>query len=172
MTTFNLSSLEDVLEYKNENILYSFMERFDLPFEEITDIYMETHKWLWLCAKAQYENVGVLHVNKDLRIIDQAWHTFILYTVEYDNFCKKYLGKFIHHLPTTYREKLLFYEKVKQPDYLEGIKSREDKLYEYVLNNLGRDTLYKWFIDYPKKYPSATINSFTRETYPIIFTPL
>ncbi|MGE0206294.1 MAG: hypothetical protein AB7R69_00425 [Candidatus Babeliales bacterium] len=34
--------------------------------------------------------------NKDL---DDYWHTFILFTHEYKNFCKKLLGKFMHHVP-------------------------------------------------------------------------
>ena len=33
------------------------------------------------------------------RLLDLAWHEFILFTRLYDNFCRRYLGRFIHHEP-------------------------------------------------------------------------
>ena len=33
------------------------------------------------------------------QVIDVAWHEFILFTKDYANFCKKALGRFIHHTP-------------------------------------------------------------------------
>ncbi len=33
--------------------------------------------------------------------IDEAWHTFILFTKDYAEFCEVYCGGFIHHLPHT-----------------------------------------------------------------------
>jgi hypothetical protein len=32
-------------------------------------------------------------------IVDEAWHTFILFTEEYENFCRNIVGKFLHHRP-------------------------------------------------------------------------
>jgi hypothetical protein len=37
-------------------------------------------------------------VNMVSAITDELWHVFILYTLEYQNFCKP-LGTFIHHAP-------------------------------------------------------------------------
>lgn len=31
--------------------------------------------------------------------VDVAWHEFILFTKEYQNFCRRALGRFIHHTP-------------------------------------------------------------------------
>ena len=33
--------------------------------------------------------------------VDLAWHEFILFTRTYLNFCEKYLGKIIHHEPSS-----------------------------------------------------------------------
>jgi hypothetical protein len=33
--------------------------------------------------------------------IDEAWHTFLLFTREYDAFCRYHFGVFIHHAPVT-----------------------------------------------------------------------
>lgn len=30
---------------------------------------------------------------------DIIWHTFLLDTINYDKFCKEYVGKFVHHKP-------------------------------------------------------------------------
>ncbi len=33
--------------------------------------------------------------------IDEVWHQFILFTKEYGDFCRYYLGNFLHHSPDT-----------------------------------------------------------------------
>lgn len=34
------------------------------------------------------------------QVVDIAWHEFILFTRDYNEFCKKALGRFLHHTPT------------------------------------------------------------------------
>jgi hypothetical protein len=34
------------------------------------------------------------------RLVDVGWHTFILYTKEYREFCDRIAGRFIEHVPT------------------------------------------------------------------------
>ncbi len=31
--------------------------------------------------------------------IDSVWHTFLLFTRDYDDFCRSYVGRFVHHEP-------------------------------------------------------------------------
>ncbi|WP_433177728.1 glycine-rich domain-containing protein [Actinoallomurus sp. CA-150999] len=33
-------------------------------------------------------------------MVDIGWHTFVLYTREYADFCQRVAGRFIHHTPT------------------------------------------------------------------------
>jgi hypothetical protein len=35
------------------------------------------------------------------RAVDPGWHTFILHTRDYREFCQRTAGRFIHHVPTT-----------------------------------------------------------------------
>jgi hypothetical protein len=35
--------------------------------------------------------------------VDEVWHAFLLFTHEYDAFCRSILGEFIHHVPRTSR---------------------------------------------------------------------
>lgn len=42
---------------------------------------------------------GRKFVSMPSQIVDDLWHEFILYTREYDAFCRRALGKFMHHTP-------------------------------------------------------------------------
>jgi hypothetical protein len=39
-------------------------------------------------------------VSMPSRIVDEAWHEFILFTRDYQDFCQKVFGQFLHHIPT------------------------------------------------------------------------
>lgn len=45
-----------------------------------------------LAAKGEF-------VSMPSKVVDDLWHEFILFTKHYDEFCKKALGKFLHHTP-------------------------------------------------------------------------
>ena len=32
--------------------------------------------------------------------VDEVWHQFVLFTVEYVTFCKRYFGRYVHHSPS------------------------------------------------------------------------
>lgn len=38
-------------------------------------------------------------VSMPSQVVDVAWHEFILFTREYERFCQKALGRFLHHTP-------------------------------------------------------------------------
>lgn len=42
---------------------------------------------------------GRKFVSMPSQVVDDLWHEFILYTREYDAFCRRALGKFMHHTP-------------------------------------------------------------------------
>lgn len=35
------------------------------------------------------------------KVIDELWHTLIIFTAQYEVFCKKFIGRFLHHSPST-----------------------------------------------------------------------
>ncbi|MFI1401082.1 glycine-rich domain-containing protein [Streptomyces sp. NPDC020681] len=35
------------------------------------------------------------------KLVDIGWHTFILHTVDYADFCERVVGRFVHHVPET-----------------------------------------------------------------------
>lgn len=48
------------------------------------------------------------------KVVDDAWHEFILFTKDYQNFCEKAFGCFLHHQPSEKFEKDRFLNKGKK----------------------------------------------------------
>ncbi|MFO1403620.1 MAG: hypothetical protein U1E96_03475 [Azonexus sp.] len=42
---------------------------------------------------------GRRFVSMPSQVADDLWHEFILYTKEYESFCRKAFGRFLHHMP-------------------------------------------------------------------------
>ena len=47
-----------------------------------------------MCAQAQRQMVSM-----PSQIVDDAWHEFILFTREYNDFCVRAFGRYLHHTP-------------------------------------------------------------------------
>ncbi|WP_204251296.1 glycine-rich domain-containing protein [Mycobacteroides abscessus] len=81
--------------------LWSRITRRISKEEEVTPelaerIFDQALAFLALCAKAPGSGV---HYSPSATV-DIGWHTFILYTREYLNFCNGIAGRFIHHEPS------------------------------------------------------------------------
>ena len=51
--------------------------------------------YFYICNQAKGQMVAM-----PSEIVDVAWHEFLLFTREYQLFCKKGIGRFLHHTPT------------------------------------------------------------------------
>ena len=80
------------LSFENPDIVTKFCEEHSI--DEITgnQYFQEVKKFLYLCANT----TDRLAPSADL---DKVWHTFILFTKEYRQYCQQFLGKFIDHVP-------------------------------------------------------------------------
>ena len=52
-------------------------------------------EYFYLCCQAKRRMVAM-----PSQVVDVAWHEFILFTRSYQLFCKRALGRFLHHTPT------------------------------------------------------------------------
>ncbi len=150
----------DELECEKENlIIEGFMDRYDVSEKEAEEIFHETKKWLWLASQA--DESSAVFIDKPLLIIDEMWHTFILHTRQYYNFCYKNFQKLIHHLPTPPSEKRKFQESLSDnPTQL--IAEHEEKVrnqYNLIYDKLGPETLLKWYDSIAQKYTPEYISS-------------
>ncbi|GJM31487.1 MAG: hypothetical protein DHS20C18_04880 [Saprospiraceae bacterium] len=156
-----IKPLDEVLLYENENVPHRFKKHFFLSDEEADDIFMETKKWLWFCAVAyELNRLGridfIVGIIRGLPMIDQMWHNFILHTQAYEAFCNKYLGGFVHHVPTT---KAADESKLAKGDmHVEEMKGFYENQYSLTYDLMGEATCLKWYKEYAEKYSRAEID--------------
>lgn len=150
-----LSVLDEILQYKNENVIYRFQKLYDVSEEEAEELFVETKKFLYLAR------FGDVFIPEDMTMIDEMWHNFILFTKDYDFFCKKFLGKFLHHVPTEKQEELgnaLLSEK-EASKAREAYLNRIEELISLTYDHLGEETAIRWFSEYPERYSAERIKT-------------
>ncbi|MBQ4811065.1 hypothetical protein A7985_00960 [Pseudoalteromonas luteoviolacea] len=150
-----------VMTYQNEHVIDKFTESFDVSRDESAAIFEEMKKLLWLMYSASQESGPEIYVHKEILVIDEMWHTFILFTQDYDAFCRQFFGEFLHHSPTTLSEK----EKMKrdyenaQSSFVSARKAELEAQYSYVYDVLGEKTLLKWYQEYPEVYSEQNLKN-------------
>lgn len=152
----NSISLKKISSYNNEDLIFRFLEMYEIDEAEAIDIFEETKKWLWLCSNSKFD----LIIDDSLVIIDEMWHNFILFTKEYDAFCKEYLGIYIHHQPTTKLENENWNKNIHKS--ISELKENLKNQYEYIYDNLGEETLNKWYLEFADKYTKSHIKKITK----------
>lgn len=149
-----LLPLAEVLKYQPSRSVYErFLHAYPMPKEEAELIFEDCQRFLWLVAKKDQErlndpSVPDIFISKGMRIIDEMWHCFILYTEFYTNFCHKYLGGFIHHPPLIHK----FYENEKKIGKERSNEILVSELIDCVYEELGEEVAVRWFDTYVKKY--------------------
>lgn len=150
------ATLAEVLAYENEDVVDRFATDFSVSHEDAAEIFNEMKRWLWITARRREKNQE--HANfplfNEAYAIDMMWHTFILFTKDYADFCEKYFGKFIHHQPKPSKEVREWRAKVES-DPVGARQERESNLrqvYEYLYDEIGPDILSKWCEDFPARF--------------------
>jgi hypothetical protein len=148
--------LNEVLQYKNQKVIQVFLRTNPMEESEANLIFEDLLRWLWLCRTHQIKQNHWLQKKSNgltlytpMNIIDEMWHSFIICTKDYQEFCHQYLGAFIHHSPNV-NESVNAQKKEE---------SREDpelkQMLHLVLIHFGKETMQRWFVDYPEKYASV-----------------
>lgn len=163
------STLHEVLQYRNHAVVHRFIETWDLPFGQAEELFIDMMKWLWLsaCLERRSSAPPRLAVTQATKLIDEMWHTFILFTQDYHEFCDRYFGAYIHHRPTPreeYEAQISEYER--DP---EAYRARQQAAFlaqlELVDALLGEETLMKWYSDYLARYTDEFMMSIWRWSF-------
>lgn len=80
------------LSYENADIIEKFCSEYGFEQELAKEYFIEVKKFLYLCSNTTEKLAPSAE-------IDKIWHTFILFTKEYRQYCIHFLGKFIDHVP-------------------------------------------------------------------------
>lgn len=84
--------LASVMAYEHPELVQRFKHKLEMSDADAEQLFVDTKRYLYLCAIS----------GKPLAppaAIDQGWHEFLMYTKDYQEFCLKHLGKFVHHTP-------------------------------------------------------------------------
>jgi hypothetical protein len=110
--------------------------------EEAAELFREMLKWLYLCGRAASQGPDglALAVHSEIEKIDWMWHTLLLFTREYAEFCDRHFGFFIHHVPDEGEED-------DSPPDESAIRTALEAQYAFVYDVLGPETLQAWYGD-------------------------
>lgn len=102
--------LAAIVQQRSRRAREGFIDRYDFPsgirerlrkrYPQLTDgeldlVFDALREYFHLCRKA-----GRRLLAMPSQVVDVAWHEFILFTRNYEAFCTKALGRFLHHTPT------------------------------------------------------------------------
>ena len=85
--------MESIVAHDFSKVIKSYKKEHKANDEEAEFVLTQLQRWLTLC---------IVYPEKQYIIgskVDAMWHNFILFTKDYERFCKEVAGFFIHHLP-------------------------------------------------------------------------
>lgn len=88
-------TLDEARAYPLGDVIARFQKDGGLSEEEACLQFDELLKYLVLCSQ---KTVGIYGMRGP---IDNAWHSFLMFTRLYQQFCDDVLGQFVHHRPNT-----------------------------------------------------------------------
>jgi hypothetical protein len=159
-----MRTLQEVQSYKNRRVILKFKECYYFDSEESELIFTDLMSWLWLAANSP--NSIECSMYHPMNVIDKMWHVFLSNTRDYAEFCDTYLGKFIHHEPHTREEAAaMFMPSSIDAKPAEKIYRELSDFQGYVFDQLGSETLLRWFITFPHVYSPDELQRRTRPLF-------
>jgi hypothetical protein len=96
-TTGRVLSKERVLDYEFPDLVDRIQKEMGLSVDNAHALFKDMLAFLYICGTHQSKRDPFYPPLN----IDEAWHVFLLFTREYDAFCRYHFGAFIHHSPVT-----------------------------------------------------------------------
>ncbi len=161
-----VKDLEKILHYENAEVIDYFLKlhpTFEGTRADAELIFKDVLRFLWLygtieeykIANPDKEDFPELGISKSMIVIDNMWHTFILYTQFYTNFCIENFGQYLHH-PVPLKR---YYQNIEQFDKETASNIFITELVEGVVEHLGEEVAIRWFDTYFKFSPKDKTSS-------------
>ncbi|WP_207537917.1 glycine-rich domain-containing protein [Sabulicella rubraurantiaca] len=130
--------------YRHPGILARFVREHGVAPERAEELFRDALAWLWLCRRFRERRAEgslpadfALGMHPELLALDEMWHTMILFTRDYAALCERHLGGFVHHDPAP--------EGPRELPSDEAFAAEITTLYTFVAEELGEETLLRWF---------------------------
>lgn len=93
----NCLPLNRVMSYRFQPLIDRLVEKKGLKRTEAEELYRDLMRFMFLCGTRS-------EVLAPSERIDLAWHEFLLFTKQYQEFCSRMFGFFVHHKPRTKKD--------------------------------------------------------------------
>jgi hypothetical protein len=101
-----------IMSYRFQPLIDRLVDKKGMVRSDAELLYIDMLRFLYLCG-------STTKTMAPSEKIDLAWHEFLLFTREYQNFCQRMFGFFIHHNPR---------ESGKRPSPASGVSVIQDTL--------------------------------------------
>jgi hypothetical protein len=148
--------LAKVLAYRNRNLVDRFHAHYDVTRPEAELVFADMKRYLWMSAQLKGETAVVSDV-PPVRIVDEMWHTFLEFTIDYRVWTEAMFGRFLEHVPTpeheiraTIRREQRLSVEARNRNTKERLEAIVARVYEFF----GARVCKRWYVTYPRRYPA------------------
>lgn len=142
---------EEFLSYTHSGVVSRLIDRLSLTQNEAEALFQDVK--LWVAAIAHAPTNVTLSIYRNMAILDEGWHEFILFTHDYDQFCQKFFGRFVHHYPIVQDDKAISHSDEVEASLNGNMKNAIKDAISYVHDQFGAATAVRWFHDLPQSFP-------------------
>lgn len=142
-----LARREEISAYQNQAVVRRFQKEHPEHAENAQGIFDDLMLFFWASKKHESERLAnpanaeldfVFIMDEEMKLIDVMWHKFLLYTQDYMDFCGKYFGEYLHHLPDVVPNRGI------KPIHFE---TNLERFLNYVCHELGPEVVRRWFAE-------------------------
>ncbi len=112
----NLASLKTaVMGFEHNELIKRMVTKYEWTHERATTAFEGMKQYLFLAGTTRGKSLS-----PQTQDVDECWHNFMLFSADYQAFCFKFFGFFLHHQPFT--------EKMKAADDGQGGQNTREAL--------------------------------------------
>jgi hypothetical protein len=138
--------LADVLAYRHPGVVRRYAKEQHASREEAEEVFRETLKWLYLGDCGLGDGFACA-MTPEIAKLDEMWHAFLMFTRDYAEFCERYFGFFLHHVPNDDEDPV-------PEGGAEEVREQLERQFGLIYDVLGADTLKRWYEE--ERYAAAT----------------
>ena len=157
--------LAEVLAYRHPDTVARFLDAWDLEPAAAELLFEDVLRWLWAST---HPGAPRLAITAPLHLLDEMWHTFVLFTRDYAGFGERHFGRFLHHQPTTQAARAADEAAMlADPDAFRAARAAADRAqYAFIAAHLGDEVLIRWYVDYPARFDGEFLATRRRPVQP------
>ena len=142
--------LETVLAYRHPGVVARYRRDQGGSEAEAQEIFVDLLAFLFLSARSAdlEDRTVVVAMYPEILKLDQMWHSFILHTRDYTDFCLRHFGFFLHHEPAA--------PGTDEAASRRGGDAELRAFLSFAYDELGEATVRRWFVE--RRFSNADLS--------------